>query len=167
MPDKIQRIPGGLLDQLGIRGTGRNPEAVLEELRTVIDLTDYYSVGLIESVSETEVGIQPNAGSVRSTIDVPAGEAWRVLSIGYRVENAASDTAWDGAPFIRPGGVGVALRFGEMNAGKTVNPGIQASAGITMDFIIPPGSQLGTVVQRSAGDTYDLTTIAIINRLRV
>jgi len=46
MPSLINRIPAGLADVLGIKATGRSPYVLLDEVRAVMDISDFYSLSL-------------------------------------------------------------------------------------------------------------------------
>ena len=164
---KIQRIPSGLLDALGITG-GRTPADLAEVVAGTLDLLDFYSSNRMESVSAVETGIAPSVGSTRSTIDIPLGETWWVRHIGSIAENFTANATFLMKPFIRVGGVGRGIRFGINDASITGTTTEDITVNAPVNMFFPPGSQLGTVVEQTIGaGTVQLVTEAIIVRFRV
>lgn len=75
---KIQRVPRGLLQYLGMVGSGRSPVDMADEVRGVFDLTPFYSRDLLTGVSQGD-----NVQNVGDTVvlPVPAGKAWLVICV--------------------------------------------------------------------------------------
>ena len=171
MPSKIQQIARGLLDQLGIKGTGINPENLLDDVRPVMDVTNYYGLAKIEQLSTSETTVNPSEGQSFGVQVIPPGEAWRVHGIGYRLSNLSTsvfNVSWKS--FIRAGGTGTALRVGEINADSQMTNAEQYSEGhiFTPPLVLPPGSELGLVCERDmVTHTLDVISILIIERLGV
>lgn len=83
----IQRVPRGLLDFLGMKGTGDLPHEVAGELRTSIDLFELYGIEMRRRTATTgwaavAVGWQTdNLGN----LTVPPGEIWLVSNVSLAI----------------------------------------------------------------------------------
>lgn len=78
---KIQRTPQGLLQYLGMVGTGVPPTLMADEVRAVFDLAPFYIAGRLEGVGATNAAAAAVADFARAT--VPAGEMWLLISGQY------------------------------------------------------------------------------------
>jgi len=87
-PPPINRLPQGLLDFLGIRAGGRNPQTLTEQLLPTLDLLRWYKdsqqflshLSLSALVANQNAGILPltNLPGLNSGL-VPQNEAWILL----------------------------------------------------------------------------------------
>lgn len=86
-PFDIQRVPKGLVDTLGMRGTGDNPHVLGQEVRSTIETTDFY---LIERLSTFQLSTQAvlAAAATFYPVDtasiVPPGQFWLMYSLSFR-----------------------------------------------------------------------------------
>lgn len=81
----INRLPPGLLDLLGIRSGGRNPQVLLEQLQPHFDLTSWYlEASTIRTIATTTIGAG-SAGVISfatsspvniPNLECPANEIW-------------------------------------------------------------------------------------------
>lgn len=80
----INRIPQGLLSFFGLKSLGKNPEVLLDELRGVIDLKEWYLRTNAEQIRFTQQivagGLHPVSDPHIATgeLVVPAGEWWYI-----------------------------------------------------------------------------------------
>ena len=91
MPEKIQQVPATLLDTLGIKSLGRNPDQLGDQVAGVIDLTEFYLARRIEVVRVQTTTATASGDQITLTID--NGEIWMVKELGIKVKNptAAGD----------------------------------------------------------------------------
>jgi len=82
----INRLPDGLLDFLGIRSGGRNPQNLTEQLLPTLDLTRWFkdvqqfvdTANLDPLIANTNAGLIPLTNLVNAGL-VPQNECWFVL----------------------------------------------------------------------------------------
>lgn len=91
MAEKIQQVPAGLLDTLGIKSLGRNPNALADEVRAVVDLTEFYLSRRIEMVRVQNTAASASGDEAIITVD--NGEIWMVKELSMTIKNptAAGD----------------------------------------------------------------------------
>ena len=89
IPSPINRVPRGLLDFLGIRAAGRNPQTLSEQLIPTLDLNDWYKAAdqlnvlftLTALAADTNAGLllipatAPNITTL-GTVKVPKDQIW-------------------------------------------------------------------------------------------
>jgi hypothetical protein len=167
MSEKIQKIPGGLLDQLGIKAGGRNPSDLSDEVRPQLDLSLHYLVNRLEAITVSEASTGVVAGDSLAEILVPQGEAWWLKAIGYKITGFSLTTSFMAKSFLRPGGTGTALRYGEIQSTFTHNSGREISYGRPIDLIVPPGSQVGIVFESNVSGNFTGFSTVIAARLSV
>lgn len=89
-PQTIQRVPSGLLELLGMKGTGQTPPVLASELAGVVDTTQMYLRSVLSSQSIV------NAAAVLATavdITVPDNQYWILRGAYVRLQPAAGCTA--------------------------------------------------------------------------
>lgn len=79
MPAPISRRPSGILDLLLAQQQGQNPNNLVDDVQPVLDLEKFYEPDRL-SVASTTTAL--TAVGSTSTILVPAGERWKIYSIG-------------------------------------------------------------------------------------
>jgi len=91
MNTPINRLPQGLLDFLGIRSGGRNPQQLTEQLLPTMDLSDWYKQNASREVQVTATSLvaDTSAGFFSLTVagavfEVPNNEIW-IMRRGTRV----------------------------------------------------------------------------------
>lgn len=73
----IQRVPIGLLELLGMKGSGTNPNAITSEVRPVVDLAQMYGIRTIDQASAINAAL---AIGGTMTITVPQNEHWLLFN---------------------------------------------------------------------------------------
>lgn len=82
MPQPIQRNPYGLLSLLDSKAGGQNPNAILDELRPTVDLTDFLAVQTRFSVNGAIAAPALGLNIAPVTLTEPdAGEIWIMRAI--------------------------------------------------------------------------------------
>ena len=89
----INKIPLGLLNMLGSQTGGKNPFDLAEIVRPTVDLTSFYHA---QALKTSAVSLVYTAVGDNVQMEVPAGEAWFVYTIGVSV---TSVTGADRAAF--------------------------------------------------------------------
>jgi hypothetical protein len=87
--DSVQRVPPGLLELLGMRGTGQLPTRLVDTLSGELALLDAYGSQSSAVRSAIGLAVAPN-GTIN--LPVPAGQAWIVKSFGAQIIAAAGAT---------------------------------------------------------------------------
>lgn len=86
---RIQRYPFGFLAALDAKSTGFTPADLLDEVRPVFSLGEYYLASIaLQSTSSSQTGC--NTFGDGPTITIPANQAWQVLSVSCSVNAAAA-----------------------------------------------------------------------------
>lgn len=101
-PLDIQRPARGLLDALGMKGSGETPIALNRELQLNFDASQLY---LYDARRQIEgAGPAPVAGSFQSATSVPAGEFWIMANITWAWVSDAVGATRLRPGYVRPGG---------------------------------------------------------------
>lgn len=151
----IQRVPRGVLELLGLRGSGDLPHDMAQEIRATLDIGPFYGFDLLRTPSQLIAAVA-NGFNTHANLTVPSGEIWAmtnitaeistgagaavVASLGYkRLQDNAGSARTLGLPTITMAATatqlqGVPLPFGTLllSSGDTV--GVRASgvaAGVT------------------------------------
>ena len=77
----INRQPRGLLDFLQVQAGGNNPDQLSETVRPVVDIEPFYS---LDRIFAAEEAISMTGGQLEF-IEIPEGEVWKVLTMGFSV----------------------------------------------------------------------------------
>jgi hypothetical protein len=75
----INRNPSGLLDLLQVQAGGQNPDNLAETVRPIVDIEPFYWPDRMRGFNEA---FSLNTGQI-DFIEVPAGEVWKLLTIGH------------------------------------------------------------------------------------
>ena len=137
MPEKIQKIPVGLLDLLGIVGRGTNAAELGDTLIPVLDQFKFYASQQLESQEVTANVLNQGDGV---DIDIPAGEYWYVANHAGRVDVAVTRQA---SFFIgyRPKGIGTLITTaGHYREEAIGNDTSFRISGGEIPVLLPPGS---------------------------
>lgn len=151
MTQKVQAFPAGLLAQLGMVGTGQNPNTLMDSVQGVLELGAYYLAPLLTAASGQLAGAT-NVGDGSPIITVPAGEVWRVIGISQNktLEAGANVVVRLNAVIRIPG----ALNMPVMQTTDTlVAVGDQCNEGIMLPqpHVATPGSTFQCVLQNDLG----------------
>jgi hypothetical protein len=164
-PFTIQRFPKGLLDFLGMKGSGRTPSELEAELRSVIDSTPLYlsdrAAGIVSNTGNMAAdGVQAFASAVAT---VPAGEIWIPLNCSLQRDTAGL-TAGNSFEFY--------ITLFQAQFGRVILPGLgtvvaaPASGGGATGFVwhdrccLLPGDGFGAY---TAKGTYAGTNALVFN----
>jgi hypothetical protein len=79
---RIQTLPIGYLDALGLKTTGVNPPNTLDSVTPVVDMLPFYFGDNVDSETNLFTGV---VSGTDVSISVPAGEAWIPLAASYNV----------------------------------------------------------------------------------
>lgn len=85
----VQSIPSGVLELLGMKGSGQNPKTFEDALRGVIDVRQLYALPRMATAFD---GFNAGAIGTKATLTVPANEHWLLLQVQglVRVDGAAT-----------------------------------------------------------------------------
>lgn len=146
---KIQNRPFGLLEILGVKSTGRNPEDLIQTVQPVLQTTDLYLSNRIETVQDTTgavAGVDNTA-----TVTVPTGQAWRVLTLSGLL------SSFSGAPNCAFA-LGIRTADGQLNRLRqlpfdvnTATAGYRYSMGVEFGNppVLPAGSSMQVIIDRA------------------
>lgn len=85
MAEKIQQVPAGLLDTLGIKSLGRNPSQLGDQVVAGVDLTEFYLANRIEMTRVQNTGA--TAAGDEAVITIGNQEIWMVKELSMTVKN--------------------------------------------------------------------------------
>lgn len=180
-PPPVNRIPNGLLDFLGIKSGGRNPDALSSGLAATLDLLQWYAYTASEDFQVVRTtGIAAGGATrfnweqsipagliVAATLPVPQDQIWIVLEYEVLWQfNAIAGEVFDGAPSY------------ELSAGGSIIPpntlfGFTSSIaalqqGGARDQQGAVWARPGTLLQFRTAGTQTATTInSVQGRLRI
>lgn len=166
MPSKIQGVPQGFLGSLSIKGTGKNPVFVSDNIIPVVDLGPNYTARFSEVVFQTTA--VTNLGDA-SNLPVPEGEAWRLISLSAQMLNPGAGVVAKFFAGIRFGGTGVHSRIFTMVEPRTAaaNEDIEIGGFVPTPLILSPGSNLTAALSITLAGAENLRVIASIERLEL
>jgi hypothetical protein len=151
----IQRVPRGLLDLLGSKGTGDTPHLLNAALVPVIDLWWLYALEnqqqLNGNTANLATGSQGFQAAATTTFTVPDGEIWLLLNHSISFGPLAAGDIIMGKPAIRRQGNNVIL-VAPVGCGSVVAAGANndtPTVGWQLERpeIMKPGDQLGVMVE--------------------
>lgn len=90
MTSPLHKLPDGLLGAYNLKTTGQAPSEFGDTVAPVTDLTDFYLRDLL--ANSVTAGSVTAAGDTTS-VTVPAGVMWRLLSVGLAIQPNAADAA--------------------------------------------------------------------------
>ena len=140
----IQRVPRGVLELLGLRGSGDLPHDMAQEIRATLDIGPFYGFDLLRTPSSLLSAM--SAGFNTSTaLTVPAGEMWAVTNISAEISTAAASAATVNIGYKRlqdntgpPRMIG--LPSVVLGASQTVSMGVPLAFGV---LILASGDTIG------------------------
>lgn len=105
MPDKIQRVPRGLLELLSLQG-GRTPELLADQVAGTIELSQYYA-NLTPAVFVDQNAALASGGSITRGIPTAPPQWWLLLGVCAQVTKTATMTRCRISTFARSMGLAV------------------------------------------------------------
>lgn len=170
---KLQKAPLGLLSLLDLKTLGFNPNDFGNGVVGVVDVTELYAATL-QNTGNIGANVQVNGDPV--TLPVPAGECWRVHSVGGLLVMAAATTHADG--------VGFRLSYSAPNASSPCVLGafdsastvaVAAAGGATYThgvwlggtFVAQPGSVFQLTNERAYGAAVPATLRVFYEQLKI
>lgn len=161
----IQRFPTALLETLGAKSGGQTPVMTDENLKLVLDASEFYAQATSEvvlaTVSAAALGFNGNAA-----LRVPSGEIWRVRAVTcYTPAALGAGVSLDLQPAMQLLGTSSILCGTTSDAGTA---GIAISVG--WDFrtprLFPPGWQAGCFVRNLVAGPVNVNVCIDFDRLR-
>lgn len=173
MSNPINTVPTGLQSLLDNKSLGKNPDALLEDIRPTIDLTDFFIGNKVLSITtETFVGLAAKATEAR--IQVPPGELWLVFGVSSRMTKSDAGSANAGfVPVVTniPGDSNFFYELITNTFPSTFNNAtneLSSSVGVLSEpLVLRAPVQLATRVNYYEGGTYNVSTTALYTRLVV
>lgn len=101
MPSLVQKVPTALLSLMEMKAGGVAPNALLDEVRGVVDFTDLYGIDKRFALRET-INTPALGWSQFTTTLVPEGQVWRVLSASLVITATAGGTCGGSVGFAAP-----------------------------------------------------------------
>ena len=142
MPEKIQRLPSGLIELLSISG-GQTPRELEDRIGGVLELLQFYGLTQRQTLSLTAAA---NEG-VLNTI-TPAPTSWAVLFAAHaNFTKTATLTALRGEVYLnRTAGANVLLFSSELGPFGATETGTAAIGGyLHYPLLLPPGSTVSSM----------------------
>lgn len=162
MLNLIQRIPRGLLAFLDARGTGINPRELGAVVAPTINLEHFYLSDQLEALQTQALGAAAVGSYCPTTI--PAGEVWRVVSIGVTLAafTTAATNLHGAIEVVAPGAAfGVALGTLDAIQVNGANQECYGAAPIPQPLVL----NSGTIIQYRNGTNTGATTFTINLRI--
>lgn len=156
----IQEHPRGLLDLLGLKIAGRNPESMLSTLYPGLDLLEWYlnarSVTMVRALDTIAAGTVGIIGATGNNLLVPQAEWWYVHHLGITAISSTGNDVKLSPAIIVPGmnhptSVGTAtIILGSGFSGPFAAATAAAPAWLVdRPFWAPPGSEFVVWVQQA------------------
>ena len=164
MAFKVQRRASGLLSALGIVGQGNTPTEMSETVQPTMDVQLFFDAGRHEIVDASAVTAVVGGNA---TIDVPAGEAWRLIGLSARFIAGAGGVApsfWCGARFSQTGNNTVLGYHPEHPTAVLISEEAAAVAILPTALILGPGAQIRAQLATAAPAGSTLICVAAIAR---
>lgn len=143
---KIQRTPRGLLQFLGMVGTGVPPTELADEVRANFPLLPFLGSTIAQNVGAS--GSVQAVGDV-VTVPVPAGQAWILIAGNYGSALAAADEARYSFRILTKDGNFVRLHTSQWFGSPYTPPGVQNGiTGFTlpMPFVLTAGESIEAIL---------------------
>lgn len=164
--ENIQRIPAGLINLLGIVGTGQGQQQLSDTLFPMIDAEPYYQARFLEVVNNAVGALSvPGDGA---QVDVPADEFWYVgwlagtISSGLANQRCSLAIGFQ----IPAGGILQVVAATEQDHVVTTASD-QVRIGARVGIVLPPSSRLRAQLLSSVtAGTVSVQINATIQRLR-
>ena len=147
----IFRAPTGLQDFLGTKSVGRNPDQLLQQVRPVVDLSQFWLQGAQWTEQSETSGTLAAPGVVGGALTVPFGHVW-IPVMGVTVTSSLGVTD---AGRARPAIIGQnAILLGVAPVGNSSSSTInQSELSCCWDFtgrivLVPAGCRLGAYAEQ-------------------
>lgn len=153
-PLTIQRIPRGVLDFLGLRGTGDLPNNIAEAISGSVDLSSLYALNVLISVHQVSGAIGLGLNPATTPMTVPNGEMWVVMQTGALVTTVAASTCTWALVYDRAVFTGGSSAYHYLSQSIDMAASQVRAAGVTFQFgqlCLNPGDRLGIQSQAQAG----------------
>ena len=154
MAEKIQGVPATLLDVLGIKSLGRNPDQLNDAVAGVLDLTEFYLARRIEN-EQNALGVQSLAGQW-TNVTIPQGEIWMVKDFGGEVSNPSLAGAIMGCKLLWEFddlGTTIQQRLKYSRVHTATSTSIAESTGTNITFDVPrfflPGTRFRSMLTQT------------------
>lgn len=146
----------GFLSLLGIKNQGRNPGQLLDDVRGVVEMRDWYLQGRALQARFVTVRTSPAVGFFYAPVQVPETETWYVhaLTVGAQVGFGPAVVVdvvglAPAARFLFPQTLMVGESITWRDSPVAINATPQVAPPSMRDFWLPPGSQAGVFANRA------------------
>jgi len=148
MPLPIQRPPVGLLELLGLRGSGTTPYALEDLLRGSLDLTVLYMAPLGRTLRGATAAVGANGFFGGTGLTIPTSEFWVVTQISASSSNMAAGESYRLSPAVSRGGAVNTLEiFSEaQQTASGITQRIGVGVNIPLYDLFGPGDTFGVFV---------------------
>jgi len=163
----IQRVPRGLLALFGARGSGENPTELLGTVQPIVNLEPMLSLEVLQIAQDTRSAIALSTDVIGS-LTVPAGEVWRVLSIGYRASGFTTNGILHVGLRLQPPGAVASGRISRSQrfVATALNNVFDYGELFPQPLFLPAGSVLdGRLLENVTTGTVDTTLVCLFHRL--
>ena len=175
MPGGINRIPDGLQSLLGVKALGRNPQAIEDLVRPVIDLTGFYLANKTLEVASAQEIAAAAADTEFATVEVPSGEVWFLVSVACRWgPTGAGPLGTDVVPVLRlpsspPSTLGVHALSRSAEFTQTLSSAETGTNVVDLSGLVaPPGTQFSSYCNNiSSGGSATFNTTVLHVSLQV
>ena len=147
---KVQRVPRGFLQFLGMVGSGITPTQMGDDIRATVDMTPFLGATLLGTLQVNDAAMQL-VGDVVSA-PVPAGEGWYLLGATYGiVAQAIGDSASCRLRIIDPrtGNQPGIDNFAQPKTAVAATAALVQSVLFPQPLILLPGNELQMVIDDS------------------
>ena len=164
-PLTVQRVPRGVLDYLGLRGSGDLPHELSNQVQLSVEAGALYGMDLLRATSKLLLALGTGF-TTDSTLTVPSGELWVVANISAEIATAAASTFSGNVGYKRlqdnPGSCRI-LNTPSLTlaASQTGNLGNSCAFG---EVILAPGDTIGVRCTAVTG-TANATVMIDVYRL--
>ena len=101
-----QRYPAGLLELLGSKSSGINPDSIAPTIQGSVDLTQFYGLSQEAYKQEPNSGFTAIAEGAGLTLTVPGDQWWLLHDLSMVIEKTATATAGQFSLWQRNGTLG-------------------------------------------------------------
>lgn len=168
---RIQRIPAGLLNFLGIVGSGRTLEELSQTVSPIVDVSGFYQQPDLDSIASANVQVAAEGDEAR--IVVPPGESWKLIALGaVMVALTPPEQAFFYCGYGIENGTGVpglTVPFVFQQQPKVVaapTETIRIGGTLPQVVILPPGGHIMAAIMQPIGGLPSIQVRALFHRLR-
>jgi hypothetical protein len=157
-PFTIQRVPRGVLELLGLRGSGDLPHEMAQEIRATLDIGPFYGFDLLKTPSQLTASVA-NGWNIAHT--VPPGELWVPTNISAEFSSGVGAAAFLCLGYKRlQDNTGPNRSFGQS---VTLGASAIAQMGVSFNFgqlILASGDTVGA---RASGVAATVSSFVVID----